>query len=498
MKHCSRIQVRPPKVGQDRPHQDELQEGVQEEKEESQKEMIRSRQETVEIGKEVRKEDDMEEKEKEVRKEENMEENRAKSGFGKPMRCFYKGKHRTVHDGGGLCSPGRWPVDKRKPLESGPGQALAAEIKANFLGWLLAEGEDRVKKIFWQMAGGNHPSSPFGKVMESTKKAVDACLRRLGLDPDRRGSDRDSEVAFRRLRAIMAEVCEDEDFVWLEGLAAEGVPLGVDEELPRVEKVFELKEKWNLDFVDEALQDAVSDNYKSAEESAEDIERQVMEEVDRGSMLMMDEELVKKEFAGRLAIAALGAVPKELGSTVVRVTHDGSFSVDVNRRIRVRDRMRFPMIDDASAILMQLEEEVEKSRGLVRFSLIYDVSRAHKLIPVCKRDWGLQAFRLPGGRSPGKVCLTRGKFGIASAAYWWQRLAAVVVRTAHRIAGRELGSLHLLFADDGWLTATGFLLEEIVVLALCAGDHGGAYQLQEGERWNGGAMDWIPTRCDEV
>ena len=159
--------------------------------------------------------------------------------------------------------------------------------------------------------------------------------------------------------------------------------------------MFELKEKCNLDFVDEALQDAVSDNYKSAEESAEDIERQVMEEVERGSILMMDEELVKKEFAGRLA--TLGAVPKELGSSVVRVTHDGSFSVDVNRRIRVRDRMRFPMIDDASAILMQLEEEVEKSRGLVRFSLIYDVSRAHKLIPVCKRDWGLQAFRLPGG-----------------------------------------------------------------------------------------------------
>ena len=94
--HCKRIQVRPPKVGQDGPQQDELQEGGQDEKEELQKEMIHSRQETVEI-------------EKEVRKEEGTEENRAKSGFGKPMRCFYKGKHRTVHDGGGLCSPGRWP-----------------------------------------------------------------------------------------------------------------------------------------------------------------------------------------------------------------------------------------------------------------------------------------------------------------------------------------------------------------------------------------------------
>lgn len=332
-------------------------------------------------------------------------------------------------------------------MEKGPGQSLAAEVKARFLAWLMAKGEDNVKKLFWQLAGGKHPSSPlFEEVMGATRRSVDECLKRLGQEPDRKESDRDSEVAFRRLRA-MAEVCGDEDCEWLSDLlAAEGVPLGVDEELPRVEKVFEVKEKWNLDFV----QDAASDNYRSAEESAEDIERQVKEEVDKGSIVMLPEDQVKEEFAGRLAIAALGAVPKEMGSSVVRVTHDGSFSVDVNRRIRVRDRMRFPMIDDAAAILMQVEEEVAANKGLVRFSLIYDVSRAHKLVPVCRRDWGLQAFRLPGNKAPGKVFLhTRGTFGISSAAYWWQRLAAVVVRTAHRLAGRELGSLHLLFADDG-------------------------------------------------
>ena len=77
----------------------------------------------------------------------------------------------------------------------------------------------------------------------------------------------------------------------------------------------------------------MADNYKSAEESAEDIERQVLEEVEKGSILVLSEEEAKKKYEGRLAIAALGAVPKELGSSVVRVTHDGSFSVDVNHRI---------------------------------------------------------------------------------------------------------------------------------------------------------------------
>ena len=412
----------------------------------------------VEVSKKRGKEEmEKEKKSKQAKIQDGKEEedNVAKPGYGRPMQCFYKGKHRTVHDGGGLCSPGRWPVGQRKQLKSGDGISLAAEIKAQFLKWVLGKGEDQVKKVFWQLAGGKHPSSPFEEVMKEVRDKVDDCLVRCGRDPARRPEDRDSEVAFRRVEA-MADLCGDEDHKWLLGMAENGVPLGVDEELPRVEKVFEVKEKWNLDFVDEALQDAVADNYRSAEESAEDIERQVWEEVDRGSILVMSEEEVKKEYSGRLAIAALGAVPKELGSSTVRVTHDGSFSVDVNRRIKVRDRMRFPMIDDAAAVLMQVEEEARENRGLVRFSLIYDVSRAHKLVPVARKDWGLQAFRLPGSRAPGKVFLhTRGTFGISSAAYWWQRLAAVLVRTAHRLAGKELGSLHLLFADDGWLTAMG-------------------------------------------
>ena len=348
-----------------------------------------------------------------------------RAGFGVPMQRFYKG------------------------IE------LAALVKAQFLKWLLRNGEKEVKDAFWKLASGKHPASPFEETMGEARTEVDKVLRAMGKEPERRPGDRQSEIAFRRLEA-MAEVCEDEDAEWLSGMAEKGVPLGVDEELPRVEKVFEPKEKWNLDFVEEALRDSVAENYKSAEESAGDIERQVLEEVDKGSIIVMSEEEVKEKYKGRLAIAALGAVPKEMGSSVVRVTHDGSFSVDVNHRIKVRDRMRFPMIDDAAAVLLQVEDEVERSKGAVRFSLIYDVSRAHKLVPVEEKDWGLQAFRMPGGKAPGKVFLhTRGTFGISSAAYWWQRLAAVVVRTAHRLAGREMGVLHLLFADDGWLVAVG-------------------------------------------
>ena len=120
----------------------------------------------------------------------------------------------------------------------------------------------------------------------------------------------------------MLEACEDEDFEWLEEVAKEGAHIGVDMEMPRVPAVFEEKTKWNLDFTDDPFLDSMADNYKSAEENAADIERQVMEEVESGAIVELSEEEAKIKFQGRLAVASLGAVPKELGSSVVRIVHD--------------------------------------------------------------------------------------------------------------------------------------------------------------------------------
>ena len=266
--------------------------------------------------------------------------------------------------------------------------------------------------------------------------------------------DRSSEINFRRLRAL-AEAMGDEDFAFLDEVASKGVRLGVDIEMPRTPEVYEEKVKWTVDATDEVMKDILADNYESAEENAEDIERQVLQEVEKGTIIRMMEHEAKRRFKGRLAVAALGAVPKELGTTRVRLIHDGTYSVDVNRRIRVRDRMRFPLIDDAAAILRQVEEEVSSGGEGIRFSVLYDIARAHKLVPVAEEDWGLQAFRLPGDKSGDIFVHTRGTFGVASAAYWFGRVIAVAVRCTHRLLGRDHGLLHLIYADDGWLAAVG-------------------------------------------
>ena len=375
-------------------------------------------------------------------------------GAGPPMQVSYKGEKRSIHDGAGLCSPGRWPVKRRKQAASERARSTIAWFVEAFDIWLSGVGEEAAKGIFWKMAAGRVEQSPFEESVGEARSDLDRHLGRWGLDPLRKKSDRQTEVNFRRLAAL-AEALDDEDSDFLCEVAAKGVRLGVDVKMPRTPLVYEEKTSWTVDATDEVMQDILAENYESAVENAEDIARQVNQEVEKGTIIRMAEEEARERYGGRLAVAALGAVPKELGTKKVRLIHDSAYSVDINRRIRVLDRMRFPLIDDAAAVLRQVQEEVEQSRGEVRFSVLYDIARAHKLVPVVEEDWGLQAFRMPGDSSGDIFMHTRGTFGIASAAYWFGRAIAVAVRCGHRLLGQVYGLLHLIYADDGWLTAVG-------------------------------------------
>ena len=290
-----------------------------------------------------------------------------------PILAYYKGKRRMIHDGGGLGSPGRWPVRCRRELKKPDAIDVASIVKREFLKWLLGQDQGG-RTIFWKLAAGKVQGSPFEGSIEGARKALDEELSKKGESPRRRVTDRDSEINFRRIAAV-GKILDGEDWEYLLPMAEEGVPLGVDEEMPRTPEVFEEKLKWAREFTEEELVQVWADNYESAEEGKKDIWRQVDEEVKRGAIVKMSEEDAKKEFGERLAVAALGAVPKELGSEKVRLIHDGSYSVDVNRRIKVRDRMRFPLIDNAAAILVEAKDAAIRGGGLPRVSLVYDVKK---------------------------------------------------------------------------------------------------------------------------
>lgn len=63
---------------------------------------------------------------------------------------------------------------------------------------------------------------------------LDGVVRQLGLDPGRRGKDRATEIAFRRLKA-WAELVEDADTRYLGDMASTGVALGTRGEILREE-----------------------------------------------------------------------------------------------------------------------------------------------------------------------------------------------------------------------------------------------------------------------
>ena len=183
------------------------------------------------------------------------------------MKAYYKGKRRLIHDGGGL---GRICLKEK-------GAMLATRVKKTFLTWMArAESGEKgsVSKRFWQLASGQHPASPFTEYMDEARAEIDKELRGMGMTPERKASDRVTEINFRRMMSML-EAVEDEDAEFLEAMVARGVTLGVDEEMPRTPKVFEEKLKWSRDFVDYMLAEQFSSNYKSAVENQKDIKRQV-------------------------------------------------------------------------------------------------------------------------------------------------------------------------------------------------------------------------------
>ena len=97
----------------------------------------------------------------------------------------------------------------------------------------------------------------------------------------------------------------------------------------------------------------------------------------------------------------------------------------------------------------------------VRCGLAFDVRRAHRQIPIREDDWGYLACRLddaPEHEAQDTDILyvnTVGTFGVASAACWWSRLAAIAVRLGYKIAAQVWRLYFLLYVDDGKLMAMG-------------------------------------------
>ena len=356
---------------------------------------------------------------------------------------------RRMADGLGKCSPGIRPAGSRG-LSISPN---AARLAGAFWGEVetLVDSmsrEERLKMIA-KLSLGKFQDSPFSGSMEAIRSRLDDLVAGMGKSPARKKEDRSSEINFRRLRA-WSEIVGDEDD---SSLASKGVPLGVRSEIGRANAAYDAKGRDEEDLAPRGWEEdpelAERDNYISATSHMDKVKEHVEEDVRKGWISSLSLEEARERYGEELQVASLGAVPKDQQWSDVRVVHDGTHGIQVNRRIVQPNKMEFPQFDDLQAALRAFQGMDPVERLLVAF----DIKSAHRLIPVQPEDWGFQAFRLDDS---DRVYVNRvGTFGITTASFWWGRVAATLFRTFHRVLPRESLIYLLLFADDGLVMVGG-------------------------------------------
>ena len=372
-----------------------------------------------------------------------------------PLQVWYKGKARRVVDGLGINSPGIRPVGHRGQALGKEAAVLAGVFWQAVDGFMEGLGKKGLLKLVSELALGRHVESPFQAVMHDLRHRLDGCLKKLGQDPSRRKGDVKTEIAYRRLRAWAALVGDD-DHQFLADMAATGVPLGVRSEIPWVSAVYDKKDRrsasdaapgrWEEDVPGDPT---LRDNYASAKDHMEKVKRHIAKDVEKGWMVKMSKEEATARYGEDLQVASLGAVPKDKDWSDVRVVHDATHGLQVNTQVDQPNQLAFPQFDDLEAVTKAFREQADPRR----FLLAFGIKSAHRLVPIHPRDWGLQACRLDCEEEI--LVNTRGTFGVATAAFWWGRVAGLVFRVYHRLLPAEAIFYLLLFADDGLMFSSG-------------------------------------------
>ncbi len=365
-------------------------------------------------------------------------------GLGPPLSVGSGRSRRPLYDGGGLCSPGRWPPHRRPCVSS----ACLAELRKTTLKCLddwLRGSRRTAADVLQPLLDGEASSSPFPP--ELVDHVVGAFIGALGERAKERPQDRHCVIRLRLLQAVLIEA-GDPDSAGISQYI-EGVPIGVGVRLPRTPAVFDRRTRWNLPeqkSKDAHLADQLSfdwrTNYASTEPHVGEVERQLEELVDKGKALKLSEDVVRRKWPGATP-ASLGALEKvgAEGQISIRLLFDGSQGVDVNRRIRQRDQYRGPSAPDLKRFLRGIADTGRRAKTLTA-----DVEDAHRLVNVRCQDWRHQICRAKAG-GPIYSFLV-GVFGVSSISYWWGRLAGAGLRALHYLSAPAEGLWALLVADD--------------------------------------------------
>jgi hypothetical protein len=158
-------------------------------------------------------------------------------GAGPPRKARHMGGDKPFSDGGGLCSPGRWPPSKRRlPTALSGLRAFLVEQFEKAARKSSGDADDALAFML-KLAAGRVKTCPFREDgLEETRASMRAML---GM-PVSEDVVATGQVFHLPLMAGLLRAFGDPDWSFVQGLG-EGVPLGVDEDLPRTPAVFEEK-----------------------------------------------------------------------------------------------------------------------------------------------------------------------------------------------------------------------------------------------------------------
>lgn len=254
---------------------------------------------------------------------------------GRPILVEWDNKERGLIDGFGLCSPSRWPPSAGGAKRTLEMLELASKTYSLLRKFVLENLRDPRREAF-RLATGKIDGSPF------------------------------SPCAMADLRAQWARLLPDPDAALV---VDDGVPIGVDEPLPRTPQVFPLKEKHRK--LDDSEFNPIATNYASAQLSTAELEAKFWEEEQLGRMFPTKlPVLVQQLGEERVRVAAMAAIIKPDGS--VRPLHDGTHSVQVNNSIKYRDQIQCPGSPEVAAMVRESCETREAS-----FCISADIKSAH-------------------------------------------------------------------------------------------------------------------------
>ena len=118
------------------------------------------------------------------------------------------GKDRPYHDGGGLCSPGRWPRGRRAGnFEKG---SLILGVARELLKE-SAGGEDKVLELVMKLAMGKAESSPFEEALVEGLR--DWLVDHLGVPLEQRGKPEGQEI-YLGITSLLLKELGDPDWVY--------------------------------------------------------------------------------------------------------------------------------------------------------------------------------------------------------------------------------------------------------------------------------------------